>query len=58
MVHGGYGYGVKNNVVDIILAFASSCDLMIENICFKKWDEHLISFRSGSNYCQIVFFPY
>jgi len=46
-VHGDHGYGVKNEVGDMIFDFATSYDIMIANICFKKRDEHFMSCKSG-----------
>ena len=55
-IHGGHGYGDKNEVGDMILDFAMSYDLITMNTCFKKREEHLITFKSGQNKSQIDFF--
>ena len=39
-----------------ILGFTMAYDLIIANTYFKKRDEHLITFKSGSNKSQIDFF--
>lgn len=35
-VHRGHGYGVKNEMRDMVFNFAMSYDLIIANTCFKK----------------------
>ena len=49
MVHGGYGFGDRNEASMNILDFAVAYDLIIANTYFKKRDEHLITFKSRSN---------
>ena len=48
-VHGGYGFGERNEMGDAILDFAVGYDLAIANTFFKKRNVHLITFKSGSN---------
>ena len=55
-VHGGYGYGTLNNEGKTMLDFSVAYDLVICNTWFKKRDEHLIIFKSGSNKTQINYF--
>ena len=55
-IHGGFGYGDKNEMGESILEFATSYDLIIANTLFRKRDEHLITFKSGCNNSQIDFF--
>ncbi|WP_375619064.1 hypothetical protein, partial [Bartonella sp. AC134YNZD] len=54
--HGGHGFGVRNEGGEKILDFAVAFDLVIANTLYKKRDEHLITYRSGSNASQIDFF--
>ena len=56
MVHGGYGFGDRNEAGVSILDFAVAYDLILANTYFKKRDEHLITFKSRSNKSQIDFF--
>jgi len=55
-VHGGLGYGVRNNGGVSILDFAVAYDLSIVNSYFRKREEHLVTFRSGSGRTQIDYF--
>ena len=55
-VHGGYGFGERNAVGEAILEFAMAYDLAIANTYFIKREEHLVTFKSGSNRSQIDFF--
>ncbi|KAJ7976642.1 Retrovirus-related Pol polyprotein LINE-1 [Quillaja saponaria] len=54
-VHGGYGYGVKNEGGESILDFAVAYDLILANTFFKKRESHFITFSSGPNKSQIDF---
>jgi len=54
-VHGGFGYGEKNNGEVSILDFAVAYELSIVNSYFKK-EDHLISFNSGNTKTQIDLF--
>jgi len=47
-VHGGYGYGNRNEEGIRLLEMAQGLDLVIANTCFKKRDEHLITYCSGA----------
>ena len=49
MVHGGHGFGDRNNSDEAILDFAVAYDLIAANTFFRKRDEHLITFKSGPN---------
>ena len=56
--HGGFGFGVRNSGGVALLDFATAFDLTIGNSLFKKREDHLVTFRSGScrtqiNYCLI-----
>jgi len=55
-VHGGFGYGDRNNGGVSFLDFAVAYELVIVNSYFKKKDEHLITFKSGSTKTQIDYF--
>jgi hypothetical protein len=46
-MHGGFGYGSRNQEGDVILNFALAYDLIITNILFRKRVSHLITFSSG-----------
>ncbi|GJY38489.1 retrovirus-related pol polyprotein LINE-1 [Tanacetum coccineum] len=48
-VHGGFGYGVRNEEVHSILEFDAVHDLVVINSFFKKRDAHLITFHSGDH---------
>jgi len=56
MVHGGLGYGVKNSAGVSILDFAVAYDLSVVNSYFRKREEHLVTFKSGSARTQIDYF--
>ncbi|GKA50437.1 methyltransferase-like protein 2 isoform X1 [Tanacetum coccineum] len=47
-VHGGFGYGVRNEEGRAILDFAIAHDLVVVNSHFKKRDHHLVTFQSGA----------
>ena len=55
-IHGGYGFGTRNNEGKTILDFAIAYDFNIINTFFKKREEHLITFKSGANKTQIDYF--
>jgi len=55
-IHGGFGYGDRNDVGNDILEFAQAYDLSIMNTWFKKQDSHLITYRNGDSTTQIDFF--
>ncbi|GKE54012.1 retrovirus-related pol polyprotein LINE-1 [Tanacetum coccineum] len=46
-VHGGFGYGVRNEEGRAILDFAIAHDLVVVYLNFKKRDHHLVTFQSG-----------
>nr|GEU39134.1 hypothetical protein [Tanacetum cinerariifolium] len=52
-VHGGFGYGVRNEEGRAILDFATAHDVAVVNSYFKKRDHHLITFQSGGRCTQI-----
>ncbi|XP_056684315.1 uncharacterized protein [Spinacia oleracea] len=55
-IHGGFGYGERNEAGNAILDFALAYDLGIMNTWFEKRDSHLVTYRSGDNTSQIDFF--
>ena len=52
-VHGGYGYGVRNDEGGRLLDFAVAHDLVIGNTLFKKRNSHLITYASGDHETQV-----
>ncbi|KAI3810563.1 hypothetical protein L1987_20182 [Smallanthus sonchifolius] len=56
MVHGGFGYGVRNDNGRELLDFALAHDLGIINTFFIKRESHLITFSSGGRNTQIDYF--
>jgi exonuclease III len=46
-VHGGFGYGSRNQEGEGILNFALVYDLIIANTLFRKRVSHLVTFSSG-----------
>jgi hypothetical protein len=54
-VHGGFGYGSRNQEGEGILNFALAYDLIIANTLFRKRVSHLVTFSSGQHYSQIDF---
>lgn len=52
-VHGGRGFGRKNEGGGRILEMAEALEMVIMNTCFKKKEEHLITFKSGGVATQI-----
>jgi Reverse transcriptase (RNA-dependent DNA polymerase) len=55
-VHGGFGFGGLNEEGQSILDFSMAYDFKIMNTCFKKREEHLITYTSGTSRSQIDFF--
>src|ERR1041384_3289779 len=54
-VHGGFGFGTRNEEGKSILDFVVAYDLVLANTCFKKRESHLITFKSGRTQSQIDF---
>ncbi|KAL6574370.1 hypothetical protein OROHE_001274 [Orobanche hederae] len=46
-VHGGFGFGDRNEAGNGILDFALAYDLGIMNTWFEKKDSHLVTYRNG-----------
>jgi len=51
--HGGFGFRNRNSGGVTLLDFAITFDLTIGNSLFKKREDHLVTFRSGSCKTQI-----
>jgi hypothetical protein len=54
-VHGGFGYGSRNQEEEGILNFVLAYDLFITNTLFRKRVSHLVTFSSGQHCSQIGF---
>jgi len=54
--HGGFGYGVRNNGRVSVLDFMVAYELLVVNSYFKKKEDHLVTFKSGSIKTQIDYF--
>jgi hypothetical protein len=54
-VHGGFGYGSRNQEEESILNFALAYDLIVANTLFRKRFSHLVTFSSGQHCSQIDF---
>jgi hypothetical protein len=54
-VHGGSGYGSRNQEGDGILNFVLVYDLIIANTLFRKRVSYLVTFSSGQHCSQINF---
>src|SRR6218665_2454429 len=48
-VHGGHGYGMRNEEGERFLEMAQGLDLTIMNTYFKKPEGQKITYRSGTN---------
>ncbi|KAM1519455.1 hypothetical protein ACFX1Z_022250 [Malus domestica] len=53
--HGGHGFGKRNEDGEAILDFVMAYDLFLANTFFKKREEHVITYKSGSSKTQIDF---
>jgi hypothetical protein len=54
-VHGGFGYGIRNQDGEGIFNFALAYDLFVVNTLFRKRVSHLVTFNSGQHCSQINF---
>ena len=52
-VHGGHGYGARNEEGSNLLEMAQGLNLVVVNTCFRKREEHRITYRSGPYASQI-----
>ena len=48
-VHGGFGYGYRNQEGEDVLSFALAYDMIVANTLFRKRDSHLVTFSSGQH---------
>jgi hypothetical protein len=54
-VHGGFGYGSRNQEEEGILNFALAYNLFVANTLFRKRASHLVTFSNGQHCSQIDF---
>jgi len=54
--HGGFGFGDRNSGGVALLDFTVAFHLTVVNSLFKKKEDHLVTFRSGSYRIQIDYF--
>ncbi|XP_047259398.1 uncharacterized protein LOC124891875 [Capsicum annuum] len=54
-VHGGYGFGERNDEGVALLDFARAFGLVVVNLSFPKKEDHLVTFRSAIAKMQIDF---
>ena len=54
-VHGGHGFGSRNEEGNRLLEIVQGLDLAIMNTHFKKPEEHKITYQSGTRSSQIDF---
>ena len=54
--HGGFGFGERNNEGVSVLDFEVAYELLVVNSLFKKKEDHLVTFKSGSLKTQIDYF--
>jgi hypothetical protein len=54
-VHGGFGYGCRNQEGESILNFALAYNLFVTNTLFRKRVSHLVTFSNGQHCSQIDF---
>ncbi|XP_016515439.1 uncharacterized protein LOC107832146 [Nicotiana tabacum] len=52
-VHGGFGFGARNEGGTSLLEFAKAFDLVLANMGFQKREDHLVTFRSRVAKAQI-----
>ena len=55
-VHGGFGFGARNESGENLLEFVLAKLLVIANSIFRKKDEHLITYKSGGHATQVDYF--
>ena len=54
-VHGGFGYGSRNQEGEDVLNFVLAYDLLITNTLFRKQQSHLGTFSGGQHSSLIDF---
>ena len=52
-VHGGHGFGVRNEDGEYVLEMAQSFEMVCMNTWFQKLDKHLVTYESGGVESQI-----
>ncbi|XP_070001922.1 uncharacterized protein [Nicotiana sylvestris] len=52
-VHGGFGFGERNEGGTSLLDFAKAFGLVVANSCFPKREEHLVTFQNAVAKTQI-----
>ena len=52
-VHGGKGFGIRNNEGERLLEMAEGLDLFVANTSFQKRAQHMITYKSGQHESQI-----
>jgi len=55
-VHGGFDYRERNNERVSVLDFVVAYELLVVNSYFRKKEDHLVTFQSGSTKIQIDYF--
>lgn len=48
-VHGGFGWGERNQEGEMLLEFADAMEMVVANTCFTKDTTKLVTFESGGN---------
>lgn len=56
MGHTGYAYDMRNSEGVSLLEFAVAFQLVVDNSCFKKSEEHLVTFMSVVAKTRIDYF--
>jgi len=56
MIHGGKGYGTRNEEGERMLEMVESLELFFVNTGFQKREEHLVTYKSGVGRTQIDYF--
>jgi hypothetical protein len=54
-VHGGFGYGIRNQEGEDVLSFSLAYDMIAANTLFRKRESNLVTFSSGQHCSQIDF---
>ncbi|XP_071678534.1 uncharacterized protein [Lolium perenne] len=54
-VHGGFGYGIRNQEGEDVLSFSLVYDMIVANTLFKKRESHLVTLSGGHHSSQIDF---
>jgi len=55
-INGGYGFGERNEAGEKVLGFASSYELAMVDIYFRKSEMHYITYKRGINRLQNDYF--